>query len=1253
MDRSELHARLADVMLKDRRRLERRLDDRRRPPDLARISAEVTLAEERIASRRSSVPEPAYPEHLPVSQVRSEIADAIRDHQVVILAGETGSGKTTQLPKILLELGRGVTGLIGHTQPRRIAARAVAERVAEELGSEVGELVGYAVRFHDQVSDRSLVKVMTDGILLAELSRDRTLSAYDTIVIDEAHERSLTIDFLLGYLKQLLPRRPDLKVVITSATIDPERFSRHFGDAPVLEVSGRTYPVEVRYRPPDEDEDPVAAIVAACAELADEGDGDVLVFLSGEREIRDTADALRAVADRRTEVVPLYGRLSAAEQHVVFAPHTGRRIVLATNVAETSLTVPGIRYVVDPGTARISRYSHRTKVQRLPIEAISQASAQQRAGRCGRVADGICVRLYTEEDFDARPAFTEPEILRTNLASVLLQMASLGLGDIEEFPFVEPPDRRNVRDGIALLQELGALDGDRLTKVGRQLAQLPVDPRMARMVVEAERLGCVREVLVIAAALSIQDPRERPLDKQQEAAQMHARFTDPTSDLLAWLNLWRHVQEQQKVLSSSAFRRMCKREFLNYLRIREWQDLHGQLTRVGRQLDLTHDSSSGDPATVTQALLAGLLSHVGLKQDQREFLGARGARFAIAPGSALSRKPPQLVVAAELVETNRLWARGVAKLEPEWVEAIGGHLLKRTYSEPHWERKRGSVVAYERVTLYGVPIVAQRKVQYGSVDAVVSRDLFLRHALVEGDWETHHAFWTRNSALLADVQEFEHRARRRDIVVDDEVLYAFYDARVPEDVVSGAHFDAWWKRQRHQTPALLDLSLVDLVRGDVDPGEHPDVWVSEDLRFDLSYEFEPGSAADGVTIDVPLAVLNRVTPEDFAWQVPGLRQELVTALIKTLPKPLRVKLVPAPDTARQLLAQVSPREEHLLHALSREARILKGVVVPVEEWGLDRVPSHLRPTFRVVDDTGTALAEGKDLPALQTQLAKPVQAAIASVAGDLEASGLTSWTVGEIPVEVSAGAVVGYPALVDEGATVAVRVLPSPSPAVHHAGARRLLLLGCSSPVKAVSGRLTNKAKLALAANPHGSLTALMDDCLLAAVDSLMTTDPRDRESFEVALLHVRGELQPALLKVLQGVEQVLGLAAEVDAALATVTHPSAAAAVADVRAQRESLVHEGFVTEVTAARLPDLVRYLRGALLRLGKLPREADRDRGHLQGVQEVSAEWARLPEGTGKDKVRWMIEELRVSLFAQTLKAKGPVSVQRVYRAIDDLL
>jgi len=1184
-----------------------------------------------------------YPEHLPVSQVRAEIAEAIRRHQVVVLAGETGSGKTTQLPKILLELGRGTNGRIGHTQPRRIAARAVAERVAEELGTAVGDLVGYAVRFTDRVGESTRVKVMTDGVLLAELGRDRDLRAYDTIVVDEAHERSLNIDFLLGYLKRLLPRRPDLRVVITSATLDPERFSRHFDDAPVLTVSGRTYPVEIRYRPLEEEQDQISAVVAAVEELDREGPGDVLVFLSGEREIRDAAEALRG--STTDEVLPLFGRLSAEDQHRVFAPHPGRRIVLATNVAETSLTVPGIRYVVDPGTARISRYSNRTKVQRLPIEPVSQASAIQRAGRCGRVAEGVCIRLYSEEDFESRPEFTEPEMLRTNLASVLLQLASLGLGDIEDFPFVEAPDRRQVRDGLTLLEELNALDDHgRLTKVGRQLARLPLDPRMARMVVEAQRLGCVREVLVIAAALSIQDPRERPLEKQQLAAELHGRFTDPTSDLLAWLHLWTYLREQQSTLSGSAFRRMCQRELLNYLRVREWQDLVSQLRRVVKDT-----SSNPDPTVVTQAVIAGLLSHVGTKTPDRDYLGARGARFAIAPGSGLFKKQPDLVVAAELVETTRLWARGVAKIEPEWAERAGAHLVRRTYSEPHWEKKRGSVVAFERVTLYGVPLVTQRKVQYGRVDPVVSRDLFLRHALVEGDWDTHHVFFADNARLLADVEDLEHRARRRDIVVDDEVLFEFYDHRVPDDVVGGAEFDAWWKKARHDDPRLLHLTVDDLVKADIDLGAHPDVWVSEDVRLPLSYTFEPGAATDGVTVEVPLALLNRVSEKDLAWQVPGMRHELVTALIKTLPKPLRVKLVPAPDTAKQLLERVSPREEDLLQALSREARALKGAVIPVEEWGLDRVPEHLRPTYKVVDESGATVGEGKDLAALRRELAGESQAAISSVAGDLEVSGLTAWTIGDLPEQVSQGSVVGYPTLVDEGPSAAVRVLPAPDPAAHRAGVRRLLLLGANSPVKAVSGRLSNKAKLTLSANPHGSLSALMDDCLRAAVDALVAADARSEQPFADQLATVRAGLPDALLKVLTSVEKVLVIDAELAAVLQK-PHPSAVPAVKDVREQRDALVHKGFVTEVGAARLADLARYLQAALVRLEKSPREPARDAALQSDVDVARKELAKLPPGELREKVRWMVEELRVSLFAPAVKAKGPISLQRIYKTVD---
>ncbi len=1277
-----LRERLAPLLLRDARRLSRRVDELRRRPHAGRSAAlerDLVAAEERLARRQAAVPTRiVYPETLPVSERRDDIAAAIRDAQVVVIAGETGSGKTTQLPKICLELGRGVRGLIGHTQPRRLAARSVAERIAEELGVPLGSTVGYTVRFHDQVGEDTLVKLMTDGVLLAEITRDRDLTAYDTIIIDEAHERSLNIDFLLGYLKQLLVRRPDLKLIITSATIDPQRFADHFDDAPVLEVSGRSFPVEVRYRPfLEDDSDQVQAIVEAVDELADEGPGDVLVFLSGEREIRDTADALKGSVREGTEIVPLFARLSAAEQHRVFAPHSGRRIVLATNVAETSLTVPGIRYVVDPGTARISRYSQRTKVQRLPIERISQASATQRAGRCGRVAPGICIRLYEQEDFDGRPEFTDPEILRTNLASVILQMTALGLGDIAAFPFVEPPDRRNVKDGVDLLVELGALDPaqddprKRLTTVGRTLSQLPIDPRLARMVVEADRNGCVRDVLVIAAALSIQDPRERPQDRQQAANELHKRFVDETSDFLSYLNLWRYLQEQQQELGSSAFRRLCKREFLNHLRVREWQDLHSQLRRSLSQLDLRLGPSSSD-ATPTNAdavhlsLLAGLLSHVGLRDvEKREYVGARGARFAIVPSSSIAKKTPQWVMAAELVETNRMWGRVAARVDPGWVERVGAHLVKRQYSEPHWERKQAAVMAFERVTLYGVPVVAQRKVNFGSIAPVLSREMFLRSALVEGDWDTHHAFFAANRALLDDVEELEHRARRRDIVVDDQALYDFYDARVPADVVSGRHFDAWWKRARHETPDLLTFTMSDLVSDDaavLSALDHPDVWVQGDLRLPLTYQFEPGSDADGVTVHVPVDVLNRVSPEGFDWQVPGLRHDLVTALIKSLPKPLRVRCVPAPDTAAQVLAVVEPRSRPLLDALETELLNRKRVDIRAEDWDLAKVPDHLRMTFRVEDARGRTLAEGKDLEAIKRSLGTEVQQALSSAAATLERSGLTAWDVGALPREVQSGTLRGWPALVDEGATVALRVLGTPAEqqAQHWRGVRRLLLLTLPSPVKAITGRLTNATKLALTRNPHGTAAAVLDDCATAALDALMAAHGGvvwDADGFARLREAVRPQLVPALDEVLAAVTKVLQAWHDVRARLDAERRPALATSVADARAQLDRLVHPGFVTATGYARLADVQRYLQALDVRLGRLPEDPARDRLATATVARVQAEVddvaRRVPPSPELDQVRWMVEELRISLFAPSMRTRSPVSDKRIFRALDALL
>ncbi|MET8814677.1 ATP-dependent RNA helicase HrpA [Streptomyces sp. NPDC004549] len=1301
-----LASRLTELSLRDAHRLGRRLEGARkiRKPEaraavLAEIEGEIGTAASRMDARRSRVPAVTYPEQLPVSQKKDEIAAAIRDHQVVIVAGETGSGKTTQIPKICMELGRGVRGMIGHTQPRRIAARTVAERVAEELKTPLGEAVGWKVRFTDQVNpDATFVKLMTDGILLAEIQTDRELRAYDTIIIDEAHERSLNIDFLLGYLAQLLPRRPDLKVVITSATIDPERFSRHFGDAPIIEVSGRTYPVEVRYRPlleedsSDADRDQITAITDAVEELMAEGKGDILVFLSGEREIRDTADALEKKKYRFTEVLPLYARLSHAEQHRVFQPHTGRRIVLATNVAETSLTVPGIKFVIDPGFARISRYSHRTKVQRLPIEAISQASANQRKGRCGRTSDGICIRLYSEDDFESRPEFTDAEILRTNLASVILQMTAAGLGEIEKFPFIDPPDHRNIRDGVQLLQELGALDPAqkdprrRLTDTGRKLAQLPVDPRLARMVLEAARNGCVREVMVIAAALSIQDPRERPADKQTQADQQHARFKDETSDFLAYLNLWRYVREQQKERGSSSFRRMCKQEYLNFLRIREWQDIYTQLRTVAKQMDIRIGEEDAPADRIHVSLLAGLLSHVGMKDvkdgNKNEYLGARNAKFAVFPGSSLFKKQPKFLMSAELVETSRLWARVNAKIEPEWVEPLAGHLLKRTYSEPHWEKDQAAVMAYEKVTLYGVPIVAQRKVNYGRIDPELSRELFIRNALVEGDWRTHHKFFADNRKLLSEVEELEHRARRRDIVVDDDTLFEFYDQRVPEHVVSGAHFDSWWKRKRHEQPDFLDFEREMLIRESaeaVTKDDYPDTWHQGNLKFRVTYQFEPGADADGVTVHIPLQVLNQVTDEGFDWQIPGLREEVVTELIRTLPKPIRRNYVPAPNYAKKFLERAVPLQEPLTTTMARELKRMVGVPFEAADFDWSKVPEHLKVTFRIVDERRRKLAEDKDLEALKLQLRPKARQALSQAAAatasrqggeSLERSGLTDWTIGSLTrvfeTRRAGQPVKAYPALVDDGDTVSVRLFDTEEEQAEAMwkGTRRLILRNIPvNPAKFASDKLTNAQKLALSANPHGSVQALFDDCAMAAADKLIADfggPVWDEESYRKLYDKVRADIVDTTVRAVGQVQQVLAAWQAAERRLKSVKSPVLLANLTDVRQQLDALVKPGFVTWAGLKRLPDLMRYLVAADRRLHQMPTNVQRDTSRMEKVQEMRDEYAwlleQLPQGRPVPRqvldVRWMIEELRVSYFAHALGTAYPVSDKRIVKAIDAL-
>ncbi len=1405
----DLRARLGGLRLRDEHRLARRVDRLRhqrdgevRAQELAKLVDEIDRAEAAIAARRDALPELTYPEDLPVSQRRDDLLEAIREHQVVVVAGETGSGKTTQIPKMCLELGRGIRGQIAHTQPRRIAARTVAERIADETGTTIGEAVGYSVRFNDRSGENTLVRLMTDGLLLAEIQRDRLLRRYDTIIIDEAHERSLNIDFLLGVVKQLLPQRPDLKVVITSATIDPERFAEHFRSAdgepaPIVEVSGRTFPVEVRYRPvqdpegDDADRDQIDAIGDAVDELGREAPGDVLVFLSGEREIRDTAEALRgrfggkdARPGAAIEVLPLYARLSSEEQQRVFRrpPSGRRRVVLATNVAETSLTVPGIKYVVDPGQARISRYSARLKVQRLPIEAISQASANQRKGRCGRTSDGICIRLFSEEDFEARSEFTDPEILRTNLASVILQMAALGLGEIGDFPFLEPPDRPQIRDGVQLLEELGALKQDeedpkkRLTSTGRTLAGLPIDPRLGRMVLEADRLGCTEQVVVIAAALSIQDPRERPQDKQEQAQQAHARFRIEGSDFLGFLALWDYLQQQQRELSGSAFRRQCKKEFLHYLRIREWQDLVAQLRQASKGLGIkvprggtrrggpalgsdgpleadveealrAQEAAAGpseaelrpidragatgvarlraaereaariraaDERDIHQALLSGLLSHVGLKDDTQktdqkgrvvrkgrpqrpEFLGARGARFQIFPGSSLAKRPPTWTMVAELVETSRLWGRTAAKIEPEWIEPLAEHLLRRTYAEPRWSKKRASVVADERATLYGLPVVAGRPVQYAQIDPVLSREIFIRQALVEGEWHGGRAggrqVLEHNAAMVDEVRAMEERARRRDLLVDDEVLFGFYDERIPQGVVSGAHFDRWWRDQRRKTPELLhftqDLLIDERSQLSVGVGEdlrqRPEAWKQGEVVLPLTYAFEPGTDHDGVTVHVPLDLLPQVKAVGFEWLVPGLRRELVEALLRALPKDVRRELVPIPETVDRVLARIVPRSAPLPVALTRELNELPGVQVTPALLRLEALPAHLRMTFSIEDQDGTVLASGHDLAALRAELRPVLRKRLDDATPDLERHGLKTWSVGTLPREIGlpGGGEHGvrvFPALVDEGDAVGVRAFDAPAAqaAAMALGTRRLLLLTVPSPARKIVGSLPTAAQLTLATAPHGSVDRVLEDTLAATIDVLVEVaggPAWDEAGFAALRASVAERLAPSAKKVLAQVVRVLDAERAVRSRLerfaATVPHPAFEAAQRDVTAQLGRLVHPGFVTEVGARRLPDVVRWLDAAAVRLDRLPDARATDTDRMQAVHELERAYAARiqawpagrPVPARLTEVRWMLEELRIVQFAGGQGAKGvrdpgrpdgpakPVSSKRIRKALDE--
>ena len=1319
-----LFSQLIDIMLVDKRRLSARIhgigkikNQEAQQAVAEEIEQQIEQARLRVESRKSAVKNPiVFPESLPVSQRKAEIEKLLSEHQVIVVAGETGSGKTTQLPKMCLELGLGNLGTIGHTQPRRIAARSVAARIAEELQTELGDLVGYKVRFNDQISDNTQIKLMTDGILLAEIQTDRFLNQYSCLIIDEAHERSLNNDFILGYLKQLLPRRPDLKVIITSATIDVERFSKHFNNAPIIEVSGRTYPVEVRYRPvaEEDDQDQLQGILNAVDELQAEGRGDILIFMNGEREIRDTAEALQKQNLKHTEILPLFARLSAQEQNKIFHPSGLNRIVLATNVAETSLTVPGIKYVIDPGTARISRYSYRTKVQRLPIEPISQASANQRKGRCGRVSEGICIRLYSEEDFNNRPEFTDPEILRTNLASVILQMTALGLDDIEAFPFVDAPDKRHIQDGVKLLEELGAIqpkkiksykyDGARfptrakdvsankngtryetsaieseekkqgweLTPIGRQLAQLPVDPRLAKMLLSAVDLGSVYEVMIIVSALSIQDPRERPTEKQQASDEKHRRFADKKSDFLAFLNLWNYVQEQQKALTKNQFRRQCQKDFLNYLRIREWQDIYQQIRLAVREMGLPINSEKAEYQQIHTALLSGLLSHIGLKEaEKQQYLGARNAHFAIFPNSVLFKKQPKWVMAAELVETSKLWGRMVAEIEPEWIEPLAEHLTKKSYSEPRWSKSRGAVIADEKVSLYGVPIVAARPVNYGAIDPRVSREIFIQSALVEGDWNTKHKFFNQNQQLIREVEELEHKSRRRDILVDERTLFEFYDQRIGTDVVSQKHFDTWWKKAEKQDPELLNFERSFLINDDAEPVsklDFPNFWHQGNLKLKLTYHFEPGTDADGVTVHIPLPLLNQVEMTGFDWQIPGLREELVIALIKSLPKSYRRNFVPVPNYAQAFLGRAVPLEKPLLDTLIYELRRMTGVTVEAEHWNWEQIPSHLKMTFRVVDENGKKIAESMNLDELKFSLKDRVQESISAVADDgIEQSGLHIWSFAELPQcyeqKQRGFSVKAFPAIVDEKDAVGIKLFETEfeQAVAMQQGLRRLLLLNVPSPIKYLHEKLPNKAKLGLYFTPFGRVLDLIDDCIACAVDKLIADFGGfvwNEEGFDKLRDFVRENLNEVTVDIAQKVEQILTLTHQLNQRLKGKMDFTMAFALSDMKSQISGLIYQGFVQKSGYARLPDLLRYLQAIDKRMDKLAQDVNRDRAAMLRVEQVQQAYQQLLAKLPKSKpisdevaeIRYMIEELRVSLFAQQLGTKYQVSEKRVLAIIN---
>ena len=1282
----ELNQAIDKTMLADRFRLRRRLQTLQKQThnadSLAQLAEQIHQSIAKAQLRHSNKPKPKFDTDLPVIERRDEIAKAIAENQVVIISGETGSGKTTQLPKICLELGQGTYGVIGHTQPRRIAARTVASRIAEELDSELGQHVGYKVRFHDHTKSESYIKLMTDGILLAETQNDKFLNQYDTLIIDEAHERSLNIDFLLGYLKQLLPKRPDLKVIITSATIDTERFSKHFNNAPVIEVTGRTYPVELRYRPPrgeDEEQrdyDMVRGIVEAVDELCRHGQGDVLIFLSGERDIRDVSEALRKHHPPQTEILPLFARQSAAEQNRVFKTGGRQRIILATNVAETSLTVPGIRYVVDPGYARISRYSVRNKVQRLPIEKISQSSANQRSGRCGRVAAGIAIRLYDEDDFNSRSKFTDPEILRTNLASVILQMATLKLSDPAKFPFINPPPQKMINDGYRLLEELGAVNQKRqITEMGRQLAKLPIDPRIARMVLAGQKLNCLEEVLIIASALSIQDPRERPMDKQQAADEAHSKYKDERSDFLAFIKLWRHYHDKKKHLSQNKLRKYCRENFLSFLRLREWHDIHQQLHIQVTEMGFKPNQQEADYREIHQALLSGLLSNIAFKSGKTEYTGARNLKLNIFPGSALHKKGPKWIMAAELVETGRLYARIVANIEPEWIEPIAGDLVRRNYSDPHWEKKPAQVIAFEQVTLYALPIVARRRVHFGRIDPLKAREIFLRDALVQGDWHNNAGFFKHNQSLIKSIELLEQKSRRRDVLVDDDVLFDFYDRIIPSHIVNGAGFEKWRKTAEKETPQLLFLDRHNLMQHQAEHitvDDFPDQIMVNRVPLELDYQFEPGKNNDGITQTIPLSLLNQTQAERYEWLVPGLLRDKLIFLIKALPKSLRRHFIPVPHYADLCLKQMSPESGALLPTLSKQLLRLTGVEVAQSDWNADELPLYLTMNFRLVDEQGNTLDESRDLKRLQQDWAKEAAASFKQVPdSEYEKKNLTSWSFGELPEHITLKQgdieITAYPTLIDRQDSVVLTLVDTDKQAqkLLHSGLRRLFMLATADSMKYLAKHLPNIQQMCLYyANVPASPLNANDDKITASPCEQLKSDIislsydrcflqgqdkiQNKAQFELRLESKRTELVSIANQLCQQLAKPLAEYHAVAKQLSNKLPLSAINAVKDIRSQLDHLVYQGFVHQHDDEAIRRIPVYFQAISQRLEKLNFDPAKDK---QWQNEVAPHWQRYLNHIGKYhseafyQYRWMIEEFRVSLFAQGIKTAYPISAKRL--------